>query len=30
VKFAEKLREKNENPISATPVTIAFLGDSVT
>ena len=30
MKFAEKLKAKNENPISASQVTIAFLGDSVT
>lgn len=30
MKFAEKLRAKNENPIGAAPVTLAFLGDSVT
>ena len=30
MKIAEKLRAKNENPVGAAPVTIAFLGDSVT
>lgn len=30
MKFAEKLRQKNENPLSVAPVTLAFLGDSVT
>ena len=30
MKITEKLRAKNENPVSAAPVTVAFLGDSVT
>ncbi len=30
MKFAERLRQKNENPLSVAPVTLAFLGDSVT
>ena len=30
MKFAENLRRKNENPLTAAPVTLAFLGDSVT
>ena len=30
MRLIEKLRQKNENPVGTSPVTIAFLGDSVT